>query len=131
LKQLVQTKLNIHPYTPNESKRRLLDMGGGTGVFTRILIEHTNMEAVVVDPYLPSEYKSSYDEDENDEEPPFQDRENNITYVSSEAEAFVNLTLQPLQPQYTFKPLWWQYKYDIVLFKEDDDNDFNLFTFYF
>jgi hypothetical protein len=64
-----------------------------------MVIENTNMEAIVVDPYLPSDQASV--------EPHFD--ENHVHYVGAGAEAFINLTIYPQ---------WWQQNYDQVLLKE-------------
>jgi hypothetical protein len=76
LKKIVQSQLGIDPTNDKAPKKRLLDIGGGTGVFTRMLIENTNMEAIVIDPYLPSNLGNPT----SVEEEPDLD-ENNIIYV--------------------------------------------------
>jgi hypothetical protein len=62
--------------TSTINRRILLDIGGGTGTFTRMLIEGTeNCEAIVIDPFL--------EQSSND---------NSIQFIKAPAEAFINIT---------------------------------------
>ena len=107
VQRLVQDRLRLHDiqqigdHTKDLSDppkrrrpRRLLDIGGGTGNFTRMLLEGTNnlVEAIVVDPFL--EHAMT------DEE--------GLKFVQEPAEDFL------LQDKVT----WWKQDYDQVLLKE-------------
>lgn len=65
-----------NPTKHPSSERILLDIGGGTGTFTRMLIQDTDCRAVVVDPFL--EHKSEGDE-----------RNDQVMFVRAQAEAFI------------------------------------------
>ena len=82
----------------NVSKRILLDIGGGTGTFTRALITNneddtndninnsetrktTNIEAIVMDPYL--EFNASLDNEK------ISDSYNSLRFIKAPAEAFI------------------------------------------
>lgn len=91
--------------TPNPTAllskdRVLLDIGGGTGTFTRMLIQDTDCRAIVVDPFL--EHQSSEGE-END----------SVLFVHAPAEAFkVDLN----SPSIDFDD--WRTNYHQILLKE-------------
>lgn len=94
---LVRDRLGVSSCTPKE-KRRLLDIGGGTGNFTRQLVEGiSNMQAVVVDPFLES---SSQNDDADDQ----------VRFVKAGAECFA--TNSPENKE------WWRSDYHQVLMKE-------------
>ena len=75
-------------------KRRLLDIGGGTGNFTRQLVNGLdNVEAVVVDPFLEASSLSSNNQQ--------------VRFVSAGAECFIAPSTE-----------WWRSNYHQVLLKE-------------
>lgn len=78
------------------SKRRLLDIGGGTGNFTRMLLEgcQKNVEAIVVDPFLEEGSTETGNKD-------------TVQFVKAGAESFAN-------PE----DCWWKKDYHQVLMKE-------------
>lgn len=99
LQSLVQNRLQVEMTTASAcSQRRILDIGGGTGNFTRMLLEKenknaVNLQAVVVDPFL--EQSSS----EGD----------NLKFVKAHAEAFAT-SATPND--------WWRRDFHQVLMKE-------------
>lgn len=53
LTKLVQERLGlVRAGAEEEGRRVVLDVGGGTGNFTKMIIEHTKAEAIVIDPFL-------------------------------------------------------------------------------
>jgi SAM-dependent methyltransferase len=103
LKQLVQNSLQLaDAASAVDNKRRLLDIGGGTGNFTRMILEDTpTVSGVVIDPFL---VESSTTTATND------DDEDQIRFVRSPAEAFMQSP--------TEDALWWRQNYHQVLLKE-------------
>lgn len=78
-----------------EGKRTLLDIGGGTGNFTRMLVkESSGLNTIVVDPFLPE--SSQGDE---------------LQFVKASAEAFMN-------DDYGAADKWWRQGYNQILMKE-------------
>lgn len=93
LAKLVVAKLGWSD--PPQENRRLLDIGGGTGNFTRKLIKGLDkVEAVVVDPFL----ESSSSQDESKDQ---------VRFVKAGAEEFANPTDD-----------WWKLDFHQVLMKE-------------
>jgi SAM-dependent methyltransferase len=85
------------PRTSARGKRRFLDVGGGTGNFTRMLLEdRSHLQAVVIDPFLAKVEAEREDE--------------HLRFVQAPAEAFLN-------DQQTVNE-WWKRDYHQVLFKE-------------
>jgi hypothetical protein len=77
---------------PNENtsvqvpSRILLDIGGGTGTFTRMLIEDTtNCEAIVIDPFLEQSSNGNTISNNSSNE-----RRNIIQFIKAPAEAFMS-----------------------------------------
>jgi hypothetical protein len=94
--------------------RILLDVGGGTGNFTQMLLRGTtNLRAVVVDPFL-------VDDDKDDEATPPSSSDASppsppaIRFVKAGAEAFIRDRDSPT----TGDRSWWQSGYHQVLMKE-------------
>jgi hypothetical protein len=92
--------------------RILLDVGGGTGNFTQMLLRGTtNLRAVVVDPFLV--------DDDNDDEPTVPSSGASaappqLRFVKAGAEAFIRDRDSPT----TDDRFWWQSGYHQVLMKE-------------
>jgi hypothetical protein len=88
--------------TESTSARVLLDIGGGTGSFTRRLIQDTPHRAIVVDPFLPPQAAVN----ENDV----------VQFVAASAESFVDSNSDP----YTENDAgdFWKRGYHQVLLKE-------------
>jgi len=106
--ELVQERLQLNNNNSNHNdhndhniKKRLLDIGGGTGNFTRMLVQNTNATAVVVDPFLESSNANNANQDDR------------VTFVAEPAEAFINPP-----PSTDDESCWWRTNYDIVLLKE-------------
>lgn len=93
------TKLTISKLgwsTPPSQTRRLLDIGGGTGNFTRMIVKDMDhVEAIVVDPFL------------GDEEQEANKTAPQVRFVKADAESF----LLPSEE-------WWRKDYHQVLMKE-------------
>jgi cyclopropane fatty-acyl-phospholipid synthase-like methyltransferase len=105
--RLVRDRLGLS--TDISEKRRLLDIGGGTGNFTRLLVEGIAVEAVVVDPFLKA---SSVD-----------DTDEQVRFVKAGAECFAT----PAENE------WWRSDYHQVLMKEvihhlDEKDRINIFS---
>jgi cyclopropane fatty-acyl-phospholipid synthase-like methyltransferase len=99
LRDLCQTRLQIDQAGINRP-RILLDIGGGTGTFTRMLIQDTpGCRAVVVDPFL--EKKTKEEESVTDDP---------VSFVSAPAEAFMT---EPSQDD-----LWWRRDFHQIMLKE-------------
>jgi len=84
----------------SDNRRRLLDIGGGTGNFTKQILDGVSgMDAVVIDPFLPPSSGA--------------DDLNNIRFVKAGAEDFI-------EPQGTSieDPPWWKTSFHQCLFKE-------------
>jgi hypothetical protein len=89
--------------TSHHQQRRprvLLDIGGGTGTFTRMLIQDTPCQAIVIDPFL--EKQNKVDSKPSDDP---------VTFVAAPAEAFMN---DPTTPEENS----WRRGYDQILIKE-------------
>ena len=88
LAALVRDRLKL-----KDSKRRLLDIGGGTGNFTRMIVKDTNTEAVVIDPFLDASHEAD-----------------TIRFVKASAEDFIESS--------SCEDPWWKKDFHQVLFKE-------------
>jgi hypothetical protein len=101
LKDLVKDLLGLDQ---NHQERILLDIGGGTGNFTQMIIENSQTKAIVVDPFLVDESR---------------DKDNKIQFVRAPAEIFKESARE--------EDKWWRQGYHKVLLKEVihhiDDND--------
>jgi hypothetical protein len=105
LKNLVKRSLQLDASSDDSKKERcLLDIGGGTGNFTRMILEGTNERAIVVDPFLEQESISVVDESESAASA------KQIRFVKAPAEEF------KLDP--TDETTWWRRNYHQVLLKE-------------
>lgn len=93
LRQLVAKRLG---WVAGQSKTRLLDIGGGTGNFTQLLLEGNEINAVVVDPFLePTTTKTTTEK-------------KRIQFVKAPAEEFM-----------ASRKTWWrQEPYHQILLKE-------------
>jgi SAM-dependent methyltransferase len=100
LRTLVQKRLQLGSVDapPAASQRVLLDIGGGTGTFTRMLVQGISVQAVVVDPFLE---KQSIDNKDHDA---------NVSFVAEPAEAFLGLAKET--------DTWRRNGFDQVLLKE-------------
>lgn len=98
-KNLTQIE-SSHFHNPNifaENHVRLMDIGGGTGNFTKMLVEHTaSMDAVVIDPYLTATENNNNDTTKNlradhstNDIISFQNK-NQICFVKAGAEDFIH-----------------------------------------
>eukprot|EP00978_Attheya_sp_CCMP212_P001581 scaffold3243_cov47-Attheya_sp.AAC.4 len=99
LRELVQQALHLN--SNHLSYRRLLDIGGGTGNFTKLLLDNSPVlkEAVVVDPFLSTVHDSS---------------ENGISFVKASSNDFMkgnSTTNNESLPS-------WRQNYHQVLLKE-------------
>jgi 2-polyprenyl-3-methyl-5-hydroxy-6-metoxy-1,4-benzoquinol methylase len=111
LKHAVMESLELGPvaakWSNSSSDRcRLLDVGGGTGNFTQLLLEsNACLQAVVVDPFLTKE--DSTDDNKDDS------KVRRLRFVSAPAEAFC-------EDSGSESPPWWRQAdaYDRVLLKE-------------
>jgi SAM-dependent methyltransferase len=107
LKFLVKRSLQLDVLPDSCTKDRcLLDIGGGTGNFTRMIVEDApnNVCAIVVDPFLEQQSISVVDESESAAS------DERIRFVKAPAEEF------KLKP--TDETLWWRQNYQQVLLKE-------------
>ena len=100
-------KISEEPLNLERPRRRrvLLDIGGGTGNFTRMIIKDTNVSAIVVDPFL--EQSQCGDDVEN------------VQFVAEPAEAF--MMKQDASNNYHDngdQKNWWKSNYHYVLLKE-------------
>jgi len=102
---LVQDRLKLK--AQQQQTKRLLDIGGGTGNFTRMLVKDTNVSAVVVDPFL--EKSDEADDGGGDA--------NNVRFVAEPAEAFMK-DLPEISDENDNTTNWWRKNYDFVLLKE-------------
>jgi len=95
-------------------KRRLIDIGGGTGNFTRMILDGVpNMEAVVVDPFL--EASSDFNHD-NSDGTGIDNGE--IQFVKAGAEDYAEITQAGTGTSTSNNETWWKRDYDQVLMKE-------------
>jgi hypothetical protein len=94
IRNLVKKQLGLD----RPMKRTILDVGGGTGNFTKMIVEGTFCKAVVVDPFLAED--SPHDEQGN----------NQLHFVRASAEVFQ----EPSKEQ----DRWWRMGYNQVLLKE-------------
>jgi hypothetical protein len=90
---------------PNPSSQRLhdrilLDIGGGTGTFTRMLIQDTDCQAVVIDPFL------EHQDNEGGRNDP-------VVFVRAPAEAFIEDPDHPIEPNND-----WRNNFHQLLLKE-------------
>jgi len=133
---LVRDRFNIHEETDGNNqlssccnchkaddqslirkKRVLLDVGGGTGNFTSMVIQGVDaMNAVVVDPFLPATTLSSASgSDDVDDE-----QQKKLQFVKAAAEEFIPHT----NDEHTDNPTdenvvpWWKTDYNHILLKE-------------
>ena len=89
VREVVQTGLALAP----DSDRILLDVGGGTGNFTQMLVDHCDtLRAVVVEPFLEKSPESDDDK---------------LQFVKASAESFA-----------TDDECWWRKGYHQVMLKE-------------
>eukprot|EP00571_Detonula_confervacea_P001766 CAMPEP_0172312920 /NCGR_PEP_ID=MMETSP1058-20130122/18812_1 /TAXON_ID=83371 /ORGANISM="Detonula confervacea, Strain CCMP 353" /LENGTH=298 /DNA_ID=CAMNT_0013026487 /DNA_START=102 /DNA_END=998 /DNA_ORIENTATION=- len=91
----------------NAPRRRLLDIGGGTGNFTRMLTKNDSLlDAAIIDPFLSSSIADADDDEESDPK---------MRFVKAGAEEFKSSPdsrgTGDLLP-------WWRANYDLVLLKE-------------
>jgi len=95
--------------------RVLLDVGGGTGNFTSMVIQGVDsMNAVVVDPFLPATTLSSpsgSDVDKDDEQ------QKKLRFVKASAEEFIPHTDNDDNTT-DEKVTWWETDYNYILLKE-------------
>jgi len=100
LQKLVREKLHISETEP----RRLMDVGGGTGNFTKLIIDGTKMDAVSVDPFLTVEDHADDDVAKRSKR--------QLHFVKAPAEDFMkdfkDVSARP----------WWMRDYHQLLFKE-------------
>jgi hypothetical protein len=102
-------------------KRVLLDVGGGTGNFTSMVIQGVDsMDAVVVDPFLPATTISSVsvsggDIDKDDD----QQKKLQLKFVKASAEEFIPHTNnEHTDNTADEKVTWWKTDYNHILLKE-------------
>ena len=89
---------------------RLMDIGGGTGNFTKMMVENTtSMDAVVIDPFLASSDMEQFDILSH------HPTNNQIFFVKAGAEEFMEDA--KTDKDFEYKP-WWKDNYDICLMKE-------------
>jgi hypothetical protein len=70
----------------SHEKRILLDIGGGTGTFTRTLLDGTDhCDAIVIDPFLEENSSHSSDSYSN----------SNVRFIKASAEAFIKHDVEP------------------------------------
>lgn len=125
LRDLVQERLHLRSTSGNTTcaataadddssdgkrKRILLDVGGGTGNFTRAVIENATIpvHGIVIDPFLID------DDVALNPDPPGSDQNNpaNVSFVKQSAQIFADSS--DISPQ----DLWWRTGYHQVLIKE-------------
>lgn len=100
LSNLVKDRLGLD--RNQSSDRNLLDIGGGTGNFTRRLVEgNSNIKAIVVDPFLDGSSSSSQTSDDDCKQ---------LQFVKAGAERFAAPMTQEEE--------WWRSGYHQVLLKE-------------
>lgn len=106
LASLVKRYLQLDASPDSCTKNRcLMDIGGGTGNFTRMIVEDApNICAIVVDPFLEQQGISGVGESESSAS------DKRIRFVKASAEDFM------LKP--TDETLWWRQNYQQVLLKE-------------
>jgi SAM-dependent methyltransferase len=129
LSRIVTRRLGLEP----TSCRRILDVGGGTGNFTRMLLRKSpEVEAIVIDPFLLEINQSDVDgnrdstisnSNSSSASPPVVT--NRVKFVKASAEIF-------LDPP-TEDTLWWRQDYHQVLMKEvihhiDSSNRIGVFS---
>jgi cyclopropane fatty-acyl-phospholipid synthase-like methyltransferase len=79
-------------------KRRILDIGGGTGNFTRMIVKGTDAQAVIIDPFL---------------------EQHDATLTSGNAQVIsVKAPAEAFLDSYTDGSPWWRRDYHQVLLKE-------------
>jgi len=100
--QLVRDGMQLNNASSSLSStgKQLLDIGGGTGSFTRLLVQDTNATAVVVDPFLEKSSSKSHDDDAR------------VTFVCQPGEAFMK------PPATNNANDSWRTNYDCILLKE-------------
>lgn len=94
---------------------RIMDIGGGTGNFTKMMIEHSppNVDAVVIDPFLSSNESSAVIS--------LADKSNQIHFVKAGAEDFIpipNDLTDAIKNNKDNKNPWWKHNYHQCLMKE-------------
>lgn len=101
LSESTPTTTTISNY--HQQQRFLLDIGGGTGSFTKSLIQSTDCRAAVIDPYLEQQQPSILEtrEDNNN---------SSIEFVAAPAESFMN---EPMPEE-----MDWRTGYHQILLKE-------------
>jgi SAM-dependent methyltransferase len=93
LSKMVVKRLGLEPTTC----RRILDIGGGTGNFTRMIVKNSpEVEAIVIDPFLEGQEES--------------------TESSTASIKFVKAPAESLSEQ--GDKVWWRHDYHQVLLKE-------------
>jgi cyclopropane fatty-acyl-phospholipid synthase-like methyltransferase len=95
LQQLVRERLGIKVHSGKPL--RLLDVGGGTGNFTHMIVRDTKTTAIVVDPFLAQHDSLVKDQSQ-------------LGFVTSSAEIFMEMPTQENK--------WWRTGYHKVLLKE-------------
>ena len=90
-------------------RRVLLDIGGGTGNFTRMIVKDTNVSAIVVDPFLEQSQCGNGVE--------------NVQFVAERAEAFMATQKDASKEVHDNSDQhgdenWWKHNYDCILLKE-------------
>ena len=97
---LVKKRLCLNETT---TERMLLDIGGGTGNFTKMIVEGSDgVTAVVVDPFLIDEEALSSNQDQH--------RNDKVRFVKAPAENFKDPPEQ--------NDMWWRTNYQQILLKE-------------
>lgn len=99
----LNSALTVNLAQPRQ-RRVLLDIGGGTGNFTRMIVKDTNVSAIVVDPFL--EQSQCGDDVEN------------VQFVAEPAEAFMVTQEASDEDHDNGDKNWWKRNYDYVLLKE-------------
>jgi Methyltransferase domain len=133
LKQLVQDRFQFPKQVTEEEEKgrttnRLLDIGGGTGNFTKLIVEGSNVHPIIVDPFLEQSSSIISINDTNSTSvgsDPIILSSSNITFIKETAESFfidnnnnnisdVDETMITDDSQKNS----WRQNYDYVLLKE-------------
>ena len=110
LRDAVIKEFHLHPPASvptsttesSSSTRRLIDIGGGTGNFTRMILEVVpNIEGVVIDPFLEAGFNGTGSDGDGD-----------IRFVKASAEDFAATDSASAGDE------WWKSGYHYVLMKE-------------
>ncbi|GKY91940.1 hypothetical protein MPSEU_000165600 [Mayamaea pseudoterrestris] len=98
LTKLVQDRLGLHQ---EPLRRTLLDVGGGTGNFTKMIIQDTQTRAIVVDPFLAAADEKAKSSEGTSKQ---------LEFVCAPAETFMQKANE--------NDYWWRRNYHQVLLKE-------------